>query len=77
MGFLNLFRKLFTHPSLLKNDRLNKYDIEDFSEDVQEEVSFKINFVMDVCKNKVRKGEKVIIVSYFTSTLDFIGKLLK
>ena len=42
-----------------------------------EEVSSKMNFVLDVCLKAVEKDEKVIVVSYFTSTLDFIGKILK
>lgn len=42
-----------------------------------EEVSYKMNFVLDVCLKAVEKDEKVIVVSYFTSTLDFIGKILK
>ena len=77
LGFLNLFRKLFTHPQILKNDRIEKDDINEFIEDTMDSVSYKINFILDVCKNKVSKNEKVIIVSYFTGTLDFIGKILK
>lgn len=30
-----------------------------------------------MCKKAVEKDEKVIVVSYFTSTLDFIGKILR
>ena len=36
-----------------------------------------MNFVLDVCQKAVERDEKVIVVSYFTSTLDFIGKILK
>lgn len=72
LSYLNQTRKLFTHPILFKTDRFDNNMWKDCFEDCRDEDSYKMNFIKQVAIVCKKRAEKVVIVSYFTETLDFI-----
>lgn len=74
---LNYLRKLFIHPSILKTSKIDHGDCHFCSEDCSDELSYKIEFTLNIIADCIQKEEKCVVVSYYTETLDFIGGLLK
>mmetsp|Transcript_34719 Transcript_34719/g.31301 ORF Transcript_34719/g.31301 Transcript_34719/m.31301 type:complete len:125 (-) Transcript_34719:34-408(-) len=76
-----IMRKLLNHPGLLKNDKSESAQIalstfpqdEDMSTEVWK-YSNKMLFTKDLLES-MEEDEKIVIVSYFTQTLDVIEKV--
>jgi len=75
-----VLRKLLNHPQLLYNDNseCGRAGVGSFPENLLQlnlwENSIKFQFTKDLIDN-MKTGDKMIIVSYFTQTLDLIEKL--
>ena len=75
-----ILRKLLNHPQLLANDNSDcaRVGVASFPENLFQlnlwESSVKFQFTKDLIDN-MKPGDKMIIVSYYTQTLDLIEKL--
>lgn len=85
LSFVQALRKTLNHPSILfkgdseLSDSMRSYvDVDVKEKESVWESSFKFKFLFDVL-NKIKElkdlSEKIIIVSYFTQTLDMVGIL--
>ena len=73
-------RKLMNHPGLVSGPEyfeLQNLFSDNFLEDELEDNAMKYQFVGDFIDKLRQVGEKLIIVSYFTQTLDVLEEQLK
>jgi DNA repair and recombination protein RAD54B len=75
LGLITMFKKICNSPSLVTSDKLFK----EFSNKpvISSTISGKITVLLELLKEIYQQGEKVVLVSNYTQTLDILQSLLE